>query len=93
MENRIRSLIAVGASTAVNCQQCLQSSINNATQDGADERDIAIAIGVGKMVRKGAATKMDKFIANQKNLISSTEPSADADSGSDCGCHESHGLS
>jgi AhpD family alkylhydroperoxidase len=63
LDDRTRGLIAVGASITANCQPCLESTIAMALGSGADEQEIAEAIQVGKMVRKGAASKMDNFAA------------------------------
>jgi len=61
LENRIRELIAVGASITANCQPCLQYHTRKAVEFGADGQEIAEAIEMGKLVRKGAAAKMDTF--------------------------------
>ena len=64
LDNRMKELIAVGASITANCQPCLQYHVSEAQKSGADEREIMEAIEVGKMVRRGAASKMDKFAAS-----------------------------
>lgn len=64
MENKIKRLIAVGASISANCQQCLQRNVSKAKEDGVNEDEIKEAIEVGKLVRKGAMHKMDTFTAN-----------------------------
>jgi len=63
LDVRIQELIAVGASVTANCQPCLQYHSAKALENGADADDVADAIEVGKTVRKGAAAKMDRFIA------------------------------
>ena len=80
LDKRIKSLIAVGASVAANCQPCLQSTLALARKAGAVDQEIAEAIEVGTRVRKGAAAKMDRFA--QENAIPS--PSSAPESG--CGC-------
>jgi len=64
LDDRTLRLIAVGASITANCHTCLQTNIARALQCGADEQEIAEAIEVGKMVRKGAASKMDQFVSS-----------------------------
>ena len=64
MDTRIEELIAVGASVTANCQPCLEYHVQKAKENGADQQQISRAIEVGKMVRKGAAGKMDKVILN-----------------------------
>ncbi len=64
LDHRIKELIAVGASVSANCQPCLQYHASEARKSGAGDQDIMEAIDVGKMVRRGAAAKMDKFAAS-----------------------------
>ena len=68
LENRILRLIAVGASITANCQPCLQINVARAVEAGATQQEIAEAITVGKMVRKGAASKMDNFAAGLESI-------------------------
>jgi len=62
MENRIKDLIAVGASIAANCHPCLAYHLSKARQHKASESEIGEAIAVGKIVRTGAPRKMDQFM-------------------------------
>ena len=61
MENKIKLLIAVGASVTANCQPCLATAITQAQAAGAENKEIIEAIAVGRIVRKGATGKMDKL--------------------------------
>ena len=63
MDNRIKELIAIGASVTANCQPCLEYHATKARENGAEEEEIKEAIAVGKTVRKGAAGKMDQYTA------------------------------
>ena len=82
LDERTKELIAVGASVAANCQPCLQYHAAKAVENGAAEREITAAIDVGKLVRKGAASKMDKFASSLNCTCPSTAPVSDQD----CGC-------
>jgi len=82
LENRIQTLIAVGAAVSANCQPCLRSTVAMARESGVSEREITEAIEVGKRVRRGAATKMDKF-ALELNLAIPVSVAA-TDSGCEC---------
>ncbi len=62
MDARIEELIAIGASITANCKPCLEYHVARARENGANDQEIAEAVAVGKMVRKGAASQMDKFI-------------------------------
>ena len=85
LDNRIKELIAIGASIAANCQPCLQYHLSKALKNGAHQEEITEAIEVGKMVRKGAASKMDKFaLSLNKAALTSTSASVE-----DCGCNDS----
>ena len=63
LSEKIKELVAVGASITANCQPCLQYHANKAAESGADAEEIAAAIEMGKRVRKGAAAKMDEYSA------------------------------
>lgn len=59
---RTKELIAIGASVAANCQPCLEYHAAKAIELGSDKEEVLEAIETGKLVRKGASGKMDKFI-------------------------------
>ena len=75
-------LIAVGALVAANCQACLLANATKARENGADEQEIAEAIEIGKMVRTGAASKMDKYAAGLREVVADAMDLA----GAECGC-------
>jgi hypothetical protein len=54
-----------------------------ARESGAADQEIAEAIEVGKMVRKGAASKMDKFIVSQNIAL----PASAGEKDGGCGCN------
>jgi AhpD family alkylhydroperoxidase len=60
---KVKELISVGASVSANCHPCVKYHIAKAREMKIDEAEIQQAIGVGKMVRKGAAEQMDKFVS------------------------------
>ena len=82
LDQRIIRLIAVGASISANCQPCLEINVAEALKNGADQQDIAEAIQVGKMVRQGAASKMDRFARSQNDAAASRVNATE----SGCGC-------
>jgi len=61
MEDKVKLLIAVGASVTANCQPCLKTAVTQAQSAGVDKKEILEAIAIGRVVRKGAFGKMDKF--------------------------------
>jgi AhpD family alkylhydroperoxidase len=63
MEVKIKELIAIGASVTANCKPCLEYHVAKAKENDATDEEIAGAIEVAKMVRKGSASHMDEFIA------------------------------
>ena len=83
LENKIQALIAVGASVSANCQPCLQSAVTMARKNGANEQAITEAMDVGKRIRKGAASKMDKFASELQPAIPSL--AVVSDGGCECG--------
>ena len=81
-DERTVRLIAVGASVAANCQPCLLINATKARETGANEEEIEEALEIGKMVRAGAASKMDKYAADLSEMAAvSASPS-----GRGCGC-------
>jgi len=64
MDERMIELIAVGASVAASCQPCLEYHVGKALEIGIDRDEIAEAVDVAKLVRKGAANNMDKHAFN-----------------------------
>jgi len=68
IDNKTKELIAVGASITANCQPCLQYHAGKALESGADAEEVAVAIEVGKQVRKGASAKMDQFSSGLKEI-------------------------
>jgi len=69
LDEKMLRLIAVGASISANCQPCLQTNVAKALESGADDLEIAEAIWVGTMVRRGAASTMDKFAARMNQAV------------------------
>ena len=59
---RIKELIAIGASISANCHPCIKHHTAKAREMEIDDAEIQQAIDVGKMVRKGAASEMDKLL-------------------------------
>ncbi len=80
LDERLTELIAVGASISANCQPCLQYHVGKARQAGAGAQEVNEAVEVGKMVRTGAAAKMDRVA-----LTLTEAPAAPAPPGA-CGC-------
>ena len=62
-DDKMTELVAIGASVAANCHPCVKYHVAKAREVGVDKKDIAEAVSVGKMVRKGAAGKMDELIS------------------------------
>ncbi len=81
-DDRIRELVAVGASVTANCQPCLRYHATKAKEAGASQGEITEAVEVGKMVRRGATSKMDDFASTLTQEI----PSAAGIPDKGCGC-------
>ena len=63
IDDKVKELIAIGASVSANCHPCIKYHVNKARELAVEEGEIQQAIEVGKMVRKGAAGEMDKLAA------------------------------
>ncbi len=83
LDNHTKALIAVGASIAANCQPCLKNTAGMAQEAGADLEEIALAIEIGRQVRKGAAANMEEYITC---LCHETQTQSGV-SESSCSCH------
>jgi len=83
LDERTLRLIAIGASITANCQPCLQANVTKALESGADEPEIAEAIRVGRMVRQGAASIMDRFASSLNQAV----PPSPSLSNAECGCN------
>jgi len=62
LDDKTLELIAVGASVTAGCHNCLEHHAGKARKLGAGEDEVAEAIAVGRMVRGGSASQMDKFV-------------------------------
>jgi len=80
LDEKVKELVAVGASITANCQPCLQYHVEKAQANGADSGEVKAAIEVGKQVRKGASAKMDQFASSLKE----TSPVPAGAAGSPC---------
>lgn len=81
-DTRMTELTAVGASVAANCQACVTYHIAKALESGVEQDEIAQAVEVGRMVRKGAAAKVDQVVESRLPAA----PSAPPPPQTDCGC-------
>jgi AhpD family alkylhydroperoxidase len=85
MNEKTKELIAIGASLAAHCQPCLSFHVDKARKLGIGEDEINEAIVVGRMIRKGAMSAMDRFaesvVAAPENKPS---PCCDNDAGNCC---------
>lgn len=57
MDERMKELIAIGASAAVNCHPCLSHHLAECDRLGIDRGEVRDAVDVGMMVNRGAAAK------------------------------------
>jgi AhpD family alkylhydroperoxidase len=85
LDERIRELIAVGASVTANCQPCLKYHVSKAMESGAEEDEITEAVNVAKMVRKGAMAEMDKFASGMRRSAVALQTTGEGCS-EGCGC-------
>ena len=84
MNNKIKELIAIGASISANCQPCLEYHTGKAAEYGNSKLEIKEAIEVGTLVRRGAAAKMDKFASSLNKVSVKGQSKIDGE----CGCNK-----
>jgi len=65
LSNKQKELIAIGASVTAHCQSCLVYHLDRVRQAGASEREINMAVSIGKAVQKGSNAAMEKFTDEQ----------------------------
>ncbi len=82
LDERMKELIAVGASVTANCRLCLEYHASRARASGSDDRDLAAAIAIAVAVREGAASRMDDFVAGLRETAGAATGGADRG----CGC-------
>lgn len=66
LTSRQKELIAIGASVTAHCQSCLIWHLDKARQSGASEKEIDMAVSIGKAVQKGSVAAMESFINEQQ---------------------------
>jgi AhpD family alkylhydroperoxidase len=88
LDNRTRELIAVGTALGANCHPCLEYHVRQARELRVPDDEIAEAIEVGKLVRRGAQSKIDKLAADLTGQAtqSQTSPTQDKPASVGCGC-------
>ncbi len=85
MDTKIKELIAIGASVTANCVPCLKFHLSKARENGATDCDIADAVRVGRIVRKGASGKWDE----EARVLLGQLPEVDSeDRASGCACED-----
>ncbi len=82
-DERTTELIAIGASIGANCQSCVEYHVGKAAECGIDEHEVARAIEIGRMVRRGAAAKVDKVA---ETLLRGNSTAAAGGATGGCGC-------
>lgn len=63
MDEKIKEMIAIGASVTANCIPCIRYHFSKAREVGLTEAEIKTAVHVGKSVRRGAAQKWDEEVS------------------------------
>jgi AhpD family alkylhydroperoxidase len=63
MDEKVKELIAIGASVSAHCQPCPTYHVGKAREVGVSEEQIAEAVQMGQMVAKGAERAMRQFAA------------------------------
>lgn len=79
MDEKLKEMIAVGASVTANCIPCIRYHFAKACDAGLTVAEIRVAVQIGRGVRKGAALKWDEEV--NVLLSSSSEEQKDT-----CGC-------
>ena len=62
MDEKLKEMIAIGASVTANCIPCIRYHFAKAQEVGVSDAEIKAAVQIGKLVRKGAAQKWDEEV-------------------------------
>ncbi len=60
MDERMKELVAMGASAAANCHPCMDHHLAQCDRLGIDREEVAAAVAVGLMVNQGAEKAIRK---------------------------------
>ena len=82
MDERIKELVAVGASAAVNCHPCMEFHLAECDRLGLDREEVRAAMETGLAVSRGAAAKSRDKLAALLGPKPDTTPEASVG----CGC-------
>ncbi len=66
LSDKVKELVAVGASITADCQPCLRHHVEKAVGFGAGPEEVQAAIEIGKRVRRGASAKMDNALSEME---------------------------
>ena len=64
MDDRMKELVAIGASVSANCHPCLEHHLAKCDELGVDREEVAEAVKVGLMVNRGAERAIRKKANN-----------------------------
>jgi len=84
MDERIKELVAIGASVSAHCQPCLSFHFSKAWELGIGEDEIREAIEVGYMVERGASSAMKKYVGQMISPAQSEGGASCSGSNSKC---------
>jgi AhpD family alkylhydroperoxidase len=68
MDEKMKELIAIGASVTAHCQPCVSYHVKKAQELGISEEMIRAAIEVGQTVERGAGAAMRDFIKDKLGM-------------------------
>ena len=81
MDERMKELVAMGASAAANCKSCLEHHLAECNRLGIDRKDVAAAVEVGIAVNRGAAAATRRNAEAILGGLAEPKPA-----GGGCGC-------
>jgi AhpD family alkylhydroperoxidase len=67
-DDKLRELVAIGASVTAHCQPCLDYHLGKSREANATDAEISCAISAGELVGRGAATFMKEYIKDKTGV-------------------------
>lgn len=86
MDAKVKELVGIAASVAAGCESCLKFHVSAARREGADDREVQMAIQIARAVRLQAITTIDDVATKLGRRETIELVPVGADEG--CGCGE-----
>jgi AhpD family alkylhydroperoxidase len=88
LDAKTRELVAVAASVAGACHDCLRQHVAEGRRRGASDAEIREALEIGQAVRLTVSLNTDALAESLLGSPDRVAATADCGCGADCSCHQ-----